>query len=188
MIFHGIIGRNRQESTSPSWFNIEEIDVLVDYVYHILEAKKNGAEFAKEIGIITPYRKQTEKIRRALKESRINQLHPRIDTTEIKVGTVEEFQGQERTVIMVSTVRSEREYLEVDVKHDLGFVSSAPRFNVALTRAKVCHDIIFKFKTYFECCAGPLDCRWQPEHPHPRPEELASFFELRQSQRRLAWS
>ncbi|KAG7252079.1 hypothetical protein CRUP_036146, partial [Coryphaenoides rupestris] len=47
-----------------------------------------------DIGIIAPYRKQSEKIRTLL---------GRVGLTDIKVGSVEEFQGQEYLVIIMST-------------------------------------------------------------------------------------
>ena len=51
---------------------------------------------ASDIGVVTPYRKQVEKIRLLL--GRV------VGGEGVKVGSVEEFQGQERTAIIVSTV------------------------------------------------------------------------------------
>ena len=55
---------------------------------------------------------------------------------QIKVGSVEEFQGQQRRVIIVTTVRSNTEWIKSDQKHCLGFLAQPKRFNVALTRAQ----------------------------------------------------
>ena len=41
MIFHGVIGQDLKEESSPSFFNIEEIITVRDYIKKILEMKKN---------------------------------------------------------------------------------------------------------------------------------------------------
>jgi hypothetical protein len=53
----------------------------------------------------------------------------------VKVGSTELFQGQERRVILISTVRSSPDFIGFDTKHNLGFLDNPKRFNVAVTRA-----------------------------------------------------
>lgn len=55
---------------------------------------------------------------------------------EIKVGSTELFQGQEKRVIIISTVRSSSEWVDFDRAHNLGFLDNQKRFNVAVTRAQ----------------------------------------------------
>jgi helicase MOV-10 len=43
---------------------------------------------------------------------------------------------QERRVIIISTVRSNTNFVEFDINHTLGFVANPRRFNVAITRAQ----------------------------------------------------
>ena len=73
----------------------------------------------EHIGVISPYNAQCGKIRKALSKF----------AQGIKVGSVEEFQGQERRVIIVSTVRSNIEFVQSDITHSLGFVANPRRFN-----------------------------------------------------------
>ncbi|KAG8450910.1 hypothetical protein GDO86_003254 [Hymenochirus boettgeri] len=135
VIFHGVLGKDEREEKSPSFFNTLEIQELMSYIEALLktQGKKGLAKITpKEIGIISPYRKQVEKIRKAVKKtfghiSRINDL---------KIGSVEEFQGQERKVILVSTVRSSKDYVRFDEDFSLGFLKNPKRFNVTITRAK----------------------------------------------------
>ena len=126
VVFHAIDGENLREGNSPSWFNPQEASEVVNYV-KLLTKHSRPAIGQDDIGIITPYARQVQKIKLALKADGIN---------DVKVGSVETFQGQERRCIIISTVRSENEYLDHDRKYNLGFVANEKRFNVAVTRAK----------------------------------------------------
>ncbi|KAM9856095.1 putative helicase mov-10-B.1 [Aulostomus maculatus] len=137
LIFHGVTGLDQQEASSPSYFNVAEVEVLMDYVRKLLEPhgkKGHGIISPQDIGIIAPYRKQVQKIRKALQKVGKDFKFKNMST--LKVGSVEEFQGQERRVILVSTVRSSQHYADIDKEFNLGFVKNEKRFNVAVTRAK----------------------------------------------------
>ncbi|XP_040888869.1 putative helicase mov-10-B.2 isoform X2 [Toxotes jaculatrix] len=137
VIFHGVMGKDEREANSPSFFNVSEIEVLVDYLTKLMETQgRKGLPklSAKDIGIIAPYRKQVEKIQKALKS--VSALSRWTDLKELKVGSVEEFQGQERKIIMISTVRSSINYVKMDKDFNIGFLSNEKRFNVAVTRAR----------------------------------------------------
>jgi len=71
----------------------------------------------KEIGIITFYRAQSREIKK-----KYNQKGFRIDV-------VDRFQGMERNIIIVSTVRS-------NPKNNIGFAKEIERINVAFSRAR----------------------------------------------------
>ncbi|XP_060912677.1 putative helicase mov-10-B.2 isoform X2 [Labrus mixtus] len=136
LIFHGVTGVDAREASSPSFFNVAEVEVLMSYVRKLLETqgKSQGTLAPSDIGIIAPYRKQVQKIRKALEK--VGKEFTFKDMSGLKVGSVEEFQGQERKVIMVSTVRSSSNFVEIDQKFNLGFVKNEKRYNVAVTRAK----------------------------------------------------
>uniref|UniRef100_A0A8C5DLY9 RNA helicase n=1 Tax=Gouania willdenowi TaxID=441366 RepID=A0A8C5DLY9_GOUWI len=137
VIFHGVMGKDEREANSPSFFNVSEVVVLVDYLTKLMDTQgKKGIPklSARDIGIIAPYRKQVEKIQKALKS--VKALSQWNDLKELKVGSVEEFQGQERKIILISTVRSSINYVRMDKDFNIGFLSNEKRFNVAVTRAR----------------------------------------------------
>nr|XP_054752210.1 RNA helicase Mov10l1-like [Lytechinus pictus]XP_054752211.1 RNA helicase Mov10l1-like [Lytechinus pictus] len=124
VIFHGIQGADLKEGNSPSWCNPAEAVQAVTYLQDLLSCSE--CHFREsDIGIITPYRKQVDKM---------NLLLDSVDILDTKVGSVEEFQGQERLVIIISTVRSSASLMNFDIRHQLGFLSNPKRFNVAITR------------------------------------------------------
>ncbi|KAJ1532193.1 hypothetical protein ONE63_000814 [Megalurothrips usitatus] len=124
LIFHGVEGIDEREGTSPSFFNRQEVEIVTDYIKKIHSEKL--ADW-KEIGVVTPYNMQVKKIRKACEMLKM----PNID-----VASVEQFQGQERKVIIISTVRSRFQFLEFDYLFQLGFLRNPKRFNVAVTRAR----------------------------------------------------
>ncbi|XP_048355587.1 RNA helicase Mov10l1-like [Sphaerodactylus townsendi] len=125
LIFHGVRGNEMREGHNPSWFNPTEAVQIIRYC--CLLAKRISYTVSEaDIGVITPYRKQVEKIRLLLHS---------VDLKDIKVGSVEEFQGQEFLVILISTVRSNESSFNEE-RHFLGFLSNSKRFNVAITRSK----------------------------------------------------
>ncbi|KAG6877586.1 hypothetical protein C0993_005916 [Termitomyces sp. T159_Od127] len=146
VIFHGVHGKDDREASSPSFFNIDEILQVKAYVQALRSDRRFRTIADNDIGVISPYNAQCRKIRTALRGV----------ADGVKVGSVEEFQGQvqlkfpyhpsplidraliikERRVIIISTVRSSTEFVEYDLKHTLGFVASPRRFNVAVTRAQ----------------------------------------------------
>jgi helicase MOV-10 len=127
LIFHGIVGKDQREGSSPSFFNIEEATQVKKYCMELTSRGRKNRVDPKDIGVITPYHMQRHKISTLLAKSKLQ---------GIKVGSVEEFQGQERKVIVLSTVRSSNENVMADIRRNLGFVAEPRRFNVAITRAR----------------------------------------------------
>ncbi|KAI7797624.1 putative helicase mov-10-B.2 [Triplophysa rosa] len=137
VIFHGVPGKDERESNSPSFFNTFEIDIIMNYLEKLLltQAKRGISKISpREIGVIAPYRKQVEKIRRAINTH--EDIQKCMCINDLKVGSVEEFQGQERKVIIVSAVRSSGKFISLDETFNIGFLKNEKRFNVAVTRAK----------------------------------------------------
>ncbi|XP_024941215.1 putative helicase MOV-10 [Cephus cinctus] len=131
IIFHAVCGEEKSKQKCTSICNMEEVKIVVQYVEKLLKSMPGTTKFEnkvfteKDIAVITPYKLQEKKIEQALHKICIN---------KIAVGTVEMFQGQERNVIILSTVRSVS--WEKIHASNIGFLTNPKRFNVALTRAQ----------------------------------------------------
>lgn len=90
--------------------NETEIEVVLE-IFHVL---KNRGVKSGEMGIITPYRAQRNRIKEVLKDE------------EVEVNTVDSFQGREKDVIIFSVTSTK----------DMSFVEDENRLNVAFTRAR----------------------------------------------------
>ncbi|GAA5884186.1 hypothetical protein JCM16303_005959 [Sporobolomyces ruberrimus] len=124
IMFHSVKGKDEREGTSPSFFNVAEISIIKEVV-ESLQSSKRIQVSDSDIGIISPYSAQCKKLRLALNQH---------DRPRLTIGTVEQFQGSERSVIIMSTVRSNKEFLKHDKRFALGFIGNEKRFNVAVTR------------------------------------------------------
>ncbi|KAH8992655.1 P-loop containing nucleoside triphosphate hydrolase protein [Lactarius akahatsu] len=123
IVFHGIKGRELRTQHSPSYLNVHEASVVRDYCLRLTEDREHKI-FAKEIGVIAPYKAQVRAIRELLGPA---------DLKDVTVGSVEKLQGQERLVIIFATTRSNS---EVDKRKAMGFLQNRRRMNVAITRAQ----------------------------------------------------
>lgn len=81
-----------------------------------------------DIGIITPYYAQVLCVKKLLDKAKIEKK------TDIKIGTVEEFQGEERRIILFSAVKTS------GGEKALRFVHSAKRLNTAISRGRYAYE------------------------------------------------
>ncbi|XP_054464663.1 putative helicase mov-10-B.2 [Anoplopoma fimbria] len=136
LIFHGVAGTDERDDNSPSVYNMAEVEVLKEYLKALVDHfhKKGVTKIEpREIGIIAPYRKQVEKIKDALKMDKDLRKE---NLENVLVGSVEQFQGKEFNVTLVSTVRSNPKLTAPKQRFTIGFVDNEKRFNVAMTRAR----------------------------------------------------
>lgn len=80
-----------------------------------------------QIGVLSPYKLQVKKIKERLAEH-LGKTH------KVTVGSTEQFQGQEKEAMVLTTARSSITCAREGT--GLGFLTNRKRFNVAVTRAK----------------------------------------------------
>ncbi|XP_050354103.1 RNA helicase Mov10l1-like isoform X2 [Nymphalis io] len=149
VVFHAVNSREQRMGNAPSYFNEKELEMLKRYTKALIDKHQVSP---KDIGIIAPYIRQVYKMKGWLTSENYK---------EIEVGTVESFQGKEKRVILVSTVRANCRLLDYDAKYGLGFLVDDKRYNVTLTRAKAKLIIIgnptcltrdIKWRKYMDYC------------------------------------
>ncbi|XP_076681204.1 putative helicase senataxin isoform X2 [Andrena cerasifolii] len=124
-----ILNLNNKQDTD-SFTNTNEAKFVADLYLTMLTAANLDSWESISFGILTPYNNQKAAI-----QGRIDEITPLVPEDIRKkitceVNTIDSFQGQERDVIILSCVRSEK----------IGFLSDKQRLCVALTRAK--HSLI----------------------------------------------
>ena len=106
------IADNRERHLKDSKSIVNEIEAEI--AIRIADDYLSDGVNESDIGIISPYADQVKIIQ---------------ENTEIEVKTVDGFQGREKEIIIISTVRS-------NDNGNIGFLSDLRRLNVAITRAK----------------------------------------------------
>ena len=116
LIFIDTLGQfaERQRAESFSRENPGEAQLLTSIVRLLLQA---GVP-PEQIGVIAPYRDMVDLLRKQRPDP------------AVEVHTVDGFQGREKEVILLSTVRS-------NPRQELGFLTDLRRLNVSITRARV---------------------------------------------------
>ena len=97
IVFHSVLTPNKIECYLTSSYNIGEIKFVKFYVDLLMKIKignKNVDEF--DIGIVSPYKAQLSRLRETFKNLK-----------NIEIGTAEYYQGREKRIIIITTVRSE---------------------------------------------------------------------------------
>lgn len=134
--------------------SIEEIEVVADLAARLTalgarwtdEHGKDKQMTSNDILVVSPYNAQ------------VSRLAERLESTGVRVGTVDKFQGQEAPVVIYSMATSRPE----DAPRGMEFLYSLNRLNVATSRAR-CAAILV---------ASPL--LFEPECRTPRQMKLAN--------------
>lgn len=109
-------GQDERDVVTRSYKNLREAQHVVKLVQHVMRAGYRS----NDIAIITPYKAQTALIKQLL-------LQHDIPPDDLKINTVDSFQGEESPVVFVSMVRA-------NAKMRIGFLGKFQRLNVAITR------------------------------------------------------
>ncbi len=122
-------GEHELEKTSS--YNKNQVQKIIELLEQINRAL-NQRKIRKTIGIITPYNAQKRCLRSEVEKYGFKNFD------ELKIDTVDAFQGEEADIIIYSTVKT---------CGNLSFLLDSKRLNVAISRAK--ENLIFVGKKSF---------------------------------------
>jgi len=129
MMFYGVKGQQRREGNTLSWTNPIEAAELVDLLTALLD--KTSLTQA-DVGVMATYRRQAILIRTVLRARSLG---------AVRVGTCDDWQGQENRIVFISTVVTRPQTLE-RLDAQIGFLNNPKRFNVAISRAMALNVIV----------------------------------------------
>ncbi|MEA2070298.1 MAG: AAA domain-containing protein, partial [Asgard group archaeon] len=133
-------GREDIAVQTESRFNIREAQIIAWLLkeFLLLFPEKDRLKVAKQIGVISPYRRQNNLIYTELRRQKISEDLLAV----IRVDTVDRFQGDEREIIILSLTNSNDSYSIGQLHADWR------RINVSISRAKAKLIIIGDKKTF----------------------------------------
>jgi hypothetical protein len=127
--------------------SIEEIEVVVNLVARLTahgarwidEDDKDKQIAGRDILVVAPYNAQ------------VSRLAERLESTGVRVGTVDKFQGQEAPVVIYSMATSRPE----DAPRGMEFLYSLNRLNVATSRARCAAILVASPRLFAPECRTP---------------------------------
>ena len=155
-MFSGVLGQHQHDEGSPSYYNVSEGEEVVRVLQSLVNKdwsiprywtlstggsrdRERRRVTTKHVGVICAFRAQVLLMRRYLREHGLG---------AVNVGSVEDFQGQEMTICVVSTVLSSRQKGASSSSSSFsssssqaqaqaqGLLGDPNKFNVAITRAR----------------------------------------------------
>ncbi|KAJ3054164.1 hypothetical protein HK097_002486 [Rhizophlyctis rosea] len=125
ILFWSIVGEEDRAHEGGGWWNVAE---ALEVKRVVTEMVVKGGVAAGDVGVMCVFREQVRVVRHMLRSNK--------RLRAVDVGTVEDYQGQERLVTILSTVRSQLRFTEEDAKRGWGVIGQPKTLNVALTRAQ----------------------------------------------------
>lgn len=166
-------GSGIHDAMATTHWNQHEIDMTIGLVSHLV---RQGKYHSNEIAVLTPYLGQLHRLRQILGRSFAISLGeqgqedldnagvedetaagPKIRTTllrTLRVATIDNFQGEEAKVVIISLVRS-------NPQNCCGFLRTPIRINVASLSSSAWHVYYWKLR-HFRACAHVGKCPGDP--------------------------